>query len=1277
MNRSTRSRSPRLRRPLLRLVRYVGVAGIVVLVLVLALYAAGRAYLPTLIAHKAQIEAQLSSAVHYPVRLGRIEMYWRGMNPGVRVYGVTVFSSDARRTSIRIGEAQVSVRPLALLRGRVEVYRIVLIHPSLTVVRDEAGRIGIADLAVSPGAPPGAGFAWLLAQPRVAVRDGELHWRDARDPGGQLTLADVELSLSNSGERHRLAARADFPQALCRECKLTADVTGDPFTAAWDGEVALRASGLDIQAFPQALRERLPQSFRGRFDVDLWSDWRGARPQIIRGRAAAARLRFPFGAKPQTIDVRELSADVLWQARTDGWRLALDHLTLGLVDKPWFAGRLLLEHGKTENLFEIDHLDLDDVTHFIVTNQTQHPMLRHWAELRPSGTLDALHVKTRGTVDAPSGFEVSARLVRVGIAEQERLPSVTGLSGQISFDDRAGELEADSKNFSFYLPRVFRAPLRAARAGALVRWEKTPAAWHVSASSLHVEGEDGKGSGALTLDIPDDRAQSPVLKLRVDFSDGNGAHAARYYPVHKLSPRALHWMESSFVSGRVTSGYLVYAGPIREFPFEDGQGRFELHAQVRDGVYRYLPGWEPLTQVQASVAIDRADAVITGSGYIGALRAHDVRVEVGRAPDARTRAVRVRGQVDGPVAETVRVLQAVETKAAASWRAPVRAIASAAGTGTLNLDVQVPLKSDIGPSFFATYRLHDAALKLDNGTGLEAAQGVVRFTEAGLHDSDMQGQLFGGPTVWRSTYDADGLHMHANGRFLVAQLLRSRPEIAHRVNGGVGWSFDWHDGPEGARLRADADFSAVRTQLPAPLDLGREKEAPRFTVTTEISRPDALVLAIRAAQASSGKLAFDRIRGRWHFDRGSIDFGGSDAALPQRTGLEIGLNADAVDVDKWLALLDRSSSDAALSIVTGVRADVKRLRVLNREWGRSFLHFARYANQWKVVVDGDAAAGEGSVTPARAGRRARLRFDLAYLRFPPRDDEPAAGRPADPHDLPALELRARNLEYKRHQLGELEFIAAPDPQGWRIDRLHLTRPEMRLAVDGVWRQRGTRESSEFNIDWDSDDVGTSLDALGMPEQMSKGKAHVKAHLTWPGAPTEPKLAGLDGSVDVKAENGRFLRFNPGAVRLFNLLDLRSIGRYLTLDFSPAFGKGLAFDAIHGHIGIDRGNARTTDLLVSGPSLSLAVAGRVGLATEDYDLALEASPRLGSTLTLTSWGLFGPQVAAAVLALQRLFKRQIQEGTRVTYLVKGPWDNPTVTKLSKSASAQTAPADPGR
>jgi len=311
--------------------------------------------------------------------------------------------------------------------------------------------------------------------------------------------------------------------------------------------------------------------------------------------------------------------------------------------------------------------------------------------------------------------------------------------------------------------------------------------------------------------------------------------------------------------------------------------------------------------------------------------------------------------------------------------------------------------------------------------------------------------------------------------------------------------------------------------------------------------------------------------------------------------------------------------------------------------------------------------------PASAGKPTAITLDLARLRLPDKKHR-GVDTPIDPRRLPAIALRTASFEFKARNIGAVDFSGAPFAQGWRIARFNVTRPEGRFTSRGTWRAVGNRHASAFDVELSTGDMGETLAALGAPGQLSGGKVDVRTHLAWAGSPANPRLAALDGRLEFTAEKGRFLQLDPGAARLFGLLDLRAITRYLMLDFSSAFGKGLAYDKMHGTVTIERGNAYTSDLFVKGPSVGLTVEGRVGLAAEDFDLMLAINPKFSDTLTLTSWGLFGPQAAAVILAIQKIFKKQIASGTRVTYLVKGAWDKPTVTKVDK-ADAEPDTAEP--
>ena len=1263
-----RFRLPRSRRALRRLGRFTAYLALVVVALLIAAYAAARIYLPEIVARKADVEAMLTQLTQHDVRIGALEPYWDGLHPGVRALDVSVYADDGQAKSIRVAEARASLALLPLLWGAVKVHTLILSRPALTLMRRADVRIHVAGF--EPGSGPDTVASWALQQRRIVVEQGELRWIDALDATGPLALSHVELSLYNAGKRHKLAASARFPEAMCGECSLLADLRG-PMDGTLNGELSVQVKNLNAVALPAIVRAHLPTELRGRFGAKLWSDWQDGRPRLVRGEATVTGLRLALPEVRRPLHLPQASAEIAWETTDDGWRLDLARPTLTLAGRPWSAGRVRVDHTDKDNRVHVKHVELNELTAFLAAYRSEHPWLQRWAELHPDGVVNDLQVRLSGSFDAPDDYDVSAQLVNVSIASDDHDPSFRRLSGRVSFDKTAGELMLDANDLALHLPQVLRAPIETRRASGMVRWQRQDSAWRVSATDLRIQGDDGEGSGMAVFEWPHDRALSPVLHLRVAFRNVNSAHAARYYPARHLPPDVLAWMESAFVSGRVTSGHLIYDGAIRDWPFENGPGRFELRARVRDAVYRFLPGWTPISQIEADVAVDGPNVLVSGQGKIGTLKAREVRVEVRGPLGTPQRVISIRGQLAGPIAETVRVLKTAEDDTS-DWPAYARLIAHAAGDAALDLDMRIPLDGNAARAFNAGYRFKDATLKLSSGAGLQAATGTLRLSESGLQEGRFQGRLFGGPLTFTANRSNGELRVDASGQLLPSELLRARRSIAERVTGTANWSFALHDRRTGPQLRFESDLKAVRTRLPPPLNRPDGIFNEPLVISTESSRPDALVLALRAGSAMGGKLALVHEKGAWRLQNGRIELGKPTAVLSRRSGLELGVTADALDMDQWLPMIGDAPTGESPVAVSAISADIKQLDLFDRRWGRTLVHFIGSGSEWRTVLAGDAVAGEGSFTPAAAKTPHRIRLDLAYLRLPERRETAVETQPVDPRHLPALDLRARSFEYQGRKFGELDFSAAPYDQGWRIGRLELTRPEMRLGVRGVWRISGERHASDLTIELDSEDMGKTLDEIGTPGQMVDGKTRVRAKLAWPNTPTQPTFAGLDGNVEVSAERGRFLKFDPGAARLFGLLDLHSIGRYLTLDFSPAFGRGFAFDVIHGNVTLERGNAYTSDFIVKGPSLALGASGRVGLAAEDYDLVIEASPKISDTLTLTSWGLFGPQVAAAVLAFQKIFQRQIEEGTRVTYIVKGPWDSPQVTKLGRPPAQSDEP-----
>jgi uncharacterized protein YhdP len=71
---------------------------------------------------------------------------------------------------------------------------------------------------------------------------------------------------------------------------------------------------------------------------------------------------------------------------------------------------------------------------------------------------------------------------------------------------------------------------------------------------------------------------------------------------------------------------------------------------------------------------------------------------------------------------------------------------------------------------------------------------------------------------------------------------------------------------------------------------------------------------------------------------------------------------------------------------------------------------------------------------------------------------------------------------------------------------------------------------------------------------------------------------------------------------------------------------------------------------------------VGLAHKDLDLSADIYPNLTGGITLATGWLWGPATAAWILAAQEVLKKEIAEGTRISYKVSGKWSAPRVERI---------------
>jgi len=1239
-----------------------------------------RLWLPTLGERKDELEQFLSRHSTAPVHIEKLAVYWEGLSPRVRADGVSLLAADGQRKVASFEQLRLRLAVLPLLTGGFVFDELTVVHPVLQGARLADGRIVLAEMV---GAEPGAGdgtqsralLRWLLQQSDVRVEGGRFVWRDQRAGKPALTIDDINLYLRNDGERHRFGGTARLPSEICSDLSFRADIRTDgiPYVdAPMNGRVYLHAVELDLDALPPVVRELLPPDSHGRVSTQVWSDWTDGRLGGVDGYLAVNGLSWPLPWLKEPLRVAHAEGNAYWHRADDGFQLRLGGVSVNLDEQPWPVGEVVVEYDAAHERTRVavQRLQAREVSNLIERLRDPPGRLLEVPKLAPQGEVQQLTLQMDGPWNAPRLDSLNAHLDNAAWRPYESLPGVTGLSGNVRVDGGGGEIVLDSRGASVDLPNLFEAPIAIERLQGTIRWERTDEGLRVQGTDLKARNSDAELGGNLDLMVPADSEVSPALKLRFDLADGEGSQYLRYYPSRRWPRGAIDWLRAAGIKGHVSRAHVVLDGPLRRFPFVDGDGTFEVEARIHDGSLDFARGWPRATGVEAVLRFERARMEVTAhAGQLHGLDARNVKVWIENLRE-HDKSVQVRGNLAGPFSEALEFLR--EGPLLRDGR-HVLAGMRGEGKGALALSLNIPLHHAADTAILGRYEFLDSGLFLRDALHFTGIKGALDFTENQFTAAGITARALGGEaTIDVSTPEpghAALVKIQGRGKAQARELAPLVGEsIIAPVSGAANWQGTLSLQHGRGQLEVRSDLRGFASSYPAPLAKDADEAMPLVLTESYGQGPDittrlSIGTRLKAVLVSSRKGAQRLLA------RGTIVVGAAadEPVAPDDPGLGLRFEGEQVDADRWFAQFRRkgAATEEVPDVLRRLQVRAGTVTLFDRPFHDVAVRLARATGgTWSGSID--AGEAKGNITVVWDATPRQVSLDLDHLQLPPSSREAAGGDRTAPGEMARLLVHAKDFGYGRLRLGALELDAMPRGEVYEIRTLRLAGTDFSVDGSGAW-YGGKDRHSAVNLRLDSPDLGSALAFMGLPGHVARGRAQVEARLEWPGDPGDFALARLDGRLQLDVRKGSFLSLDPGAGRFLGLFNVDAVARRLTLDFTDIFNKGYAFDQIEGKIDIAQGYAYTSGLLLAGPAADIEISGRSALAERQHDLRLQVTPELGANLAVATGVGAGPAAGAAVYLLQKLLKRPLANIVRYSYTVTGPWADPTVTRAARGES----------
>ena len=227
---------------------------------------------------------------------------------------------------------------------------------------------------------------------------------------------------------------------------------------------------------------------------------------------------------------------------------------------------------------------------------------------------------------------------------------------------------------------------------------------------------------------------SPELDLRMGISGFDIAAVPQYFPVGKMRPTLVAWLDSALRGGRATSADVTFVGPVRAFPFDGGEGEFRATVDVEDGALAFVRDWPMAEDLDGTIEFVNARFAARGSGRMLGNRSADIHVGIG---DLRTGDFTLQADTIGGLDQVLAFLNRAPLIARYLGEEFAR-LEAPSGTGAVSLDLALPLRNR------EAYRLT---------AGLDIIDGELSYRDFAARVTEIDGSL----TLADRTLRGDGI----------------------------------------------------------------------------------------------------------------------------------------------------------------------------------------------------------------------------------------------------------------------------------------------------------------------------------------------------------------------------------------------------------------------------------------------------------------------------------------------------------------------------------------
>ncbi|WIO74664.1 AsmA-like C-terminal region-containing protein [Porticoccaceae bacterium LTM1] len=1236
----------------------------------------GRLLLPSLDNYRDDISSYLSGLLEMDVQVERLSGTWPRLAPILSADGVEFKLNDNSDGGIAVSQISAELSLFESIWEREPIWKqLHLGKVSLVLEEDANGQWSIAGVPLAEG---GGGFdplGVLLYSSLIQIDQIKLALNFYSGTSMQFSANDIKAE--NNSDFHRVVASLKDSQGV-QLARLVFEATGDHNVPdSFDAKGYLKLNRINIggginavarQWFPKQIETIGKQQTQ--LNSELWFDVKANGQATLVGKLSADTI--PLAWASDLPPLTDLSAKFTgWYHPGTDWGLTLQGLDFGWGDYPVkpldirFGQRVGARWG--EFGLDVNHINLGVASELLKqTGLLPEKALEMAQAMNPRGTAERVSVDFSQQPDRPP-ILVRAHLQDVGIDPWRGVPGAEGLDGYLEMSGDNGLFVMDATDFSVDFDSLYDHRFEVGKGKGTVQWEwqRERSEIRLATSEMNFSLEPGDIHAQLMLELPLSRPDdAPQMMLQLGARNVHSRYRSHYTP-ELLSDNLRAWLDQAVGDSNVDSLGVIFRGSLRKGDQENRT--VQLFADVSSGELTFLSDWPVLSEYTGTMVVDDYSLYSSVSkGNIGGL-------PVSGSVTYKDQRLNIKANSASDIATTRKALQVSPLNSYLAgfeqWQA------SGDINGELNMEFILDGNKDTN-HYQVSGKISDVRLFREQlGVEFTRIRSDFLVNENGIHIPDAHGLLWGAPINLSFTSDKNNFKLDANGEVDVEKI-HQHYQLQNSVllSGRTRLSGSLKKDPETSELvgTLNSDLEGLAIQLPAPF--GKTTQQKRSLIA-DIRFKDNLQLE---AKLEGGLRAGAKwIEGK--LSGGYLGINRSDLTLPNGNYLQIAADIKTIDIKDWQAELNKALKTAKLSAQSidsfPVHFDARVGELIYSDWQVRKAHLKGSFEEGQVAlsINSDQVAGTARI-PLDSNQSVVVELDdLRLPELKENDGSETADNKLedfDPRTLRAMEIAVNHLFVGDRELGDVSFKLNPTGTGLKVSNIDATLFGLDIGGEGTdtemeWVHEAAFPRTRFNGLLQTDNLAAVLDNLGVGAVLGSENAVFRSRLLWPGAPWKISPKNLYGQISFAMEEGSFYQDTNAPtnafIRVVSLFNFETWLRRLKFDFSDLYSKGISYDTIKGSLWFDEGLLSIREPLVAElPSGTMQMQGDIDLNNENIDARIVATLPVGTNLPWMAALAINLPAAAGVWLVSKVFDKQLDSLSSISYRVKGSWDEPEVS-----------------